>query len=72
MPEAALQAALEAGELPGTPSEARALESAYRSGWNDAIVAVLAEIYNKQADWTLSILARVQKMSRTSPSEGNE
>jgi hypothetical protein len=37
MTEEEMQAALSAGDLPGTPSEVRAIETAYRAGFVAAI-----------------------------------
>lgn len=39
-----MQACLEAGDLPGTPSEVRAIEKAYALGRRRAVADVLAEL----------------------------
>jgi len=44
MTEAEMQACLETGDLPGTPSEVRAIERAYALGRVNALAEVIAEL----------------------------
>ena len=44
IPESSLQHALIVGDLPGTPSEARAIECAYNAGFLHALAEVFSEL----------------------------
>ena len=64
IPEDVMQAALSAGDLPGTPSEVRAIELAYRAGRSQVIGALcvaVAEVF-KESGLPMSFRVQLSKI----------
>lgn len=70
IPESTLQSILTVEDLPGTPSESRAIDAAYKAGWDDALTTAISELYGVNIDITLKLSERLAK-KMTTLSEGD-
>lgn len=76
MTEEQMQACLEAGELPGTPSEVRAIDLAYETGYKAAIAAAAARAAAhaqvNDMNWPRNIALDIIELVRSGPRHGDD